>query len=1108
MTIKRRNKLPKRLKERCKKLRIRITKVRNGKRVYKTKKDILKECKKKLKRNKFGSRRNKRSRNGTQKTWYESAIDKIWSVFSREEEEEEDTSFQNAYEQDEDSYDDDVNINDYLNNNSINKVINQNNTVPIFEQGDIDLFNLSNQNNLNHLSQGMKAIDIIHDIKNNFQRGVGAVRNFLKGDSNNDIFNMNTFMEIFKTFDYKSEKKVIAAYIKNGGIRAEYNNNILQIIQNNNNYIVVDGVIQDDKGYDIFTNSCKFCRMNKNTINNNNNTDNMFKARKTILFLKYHYADYVDTGDYVTNSNNYSTIKLTPGGIPTLNQKTNILTIYTKNFLYLLCSNTVNSNDIEHSNWWDTFYGTRADLKINHYDAKEKINKIYNDIQNDVTLDNNKIILLSNFYDFIIDKINLILPNSNNKKLTNNKLTEIFYSSMILLDPNTSDDGKKKFLIKIHKKYHTNELNLFNILDASSGGNYSYNLTVDCFDWISDGIIPNPMLTYGKSYSIYPMIDSNSNSKIIQDGHFLYSLEQKSVQQQFKLQLYIKIPILDDTLTAILDNTLTAIEYSLPFEHNNSDYEIISKFVTIKSTTFEKFENNVIKYITHISNNIINLPHTSANVKQIPYQVINNKNAFLIQMYPDCHTGAYQNTTDVRHWEINNRCIVKLRTTYSALVRYIDANNKIHYIVLSSVLPSNPIVKEYVRLFELCKPKYYNEQSQQTIIPTIDTERMLLSLMNYKRISDVLQYYGLREQLDTEGNKNGLLITKDQSAFLQYFHIKYKLNGNQGPDARIKILLDVQKKNYHFHAFGKKRKNVINNLVKKFEELTNFPLVEYEFYKEGDLVKARQRINSLIVSIKDNQEAIDIVNRIFRLTGIKPTTKKYIREMEIHNKRTKQLNEGRNKENIMKIIKFLQKREKQKRKREEQELKQRLWLRNNPIRTGKGINEVKVINLFNRNNRNNRPQAAGAYGKTKKKRKKRKVKRKTKKKVKKKRKKKVKRRFLYNPNNPKKSFDVYIDKNPKDTIPIKYTTVKDVRNNIRKLERLYKTNKYPHTRIWKVGMILKVRLEAIVKNTGKKKEHFRHAKNYFHFLGQRTKKKGDARKKMVFKFNKTYRKVS
>ena len=29
---------------------------------------------------------------------------------------------------------------------------------------------------------------------------------------------------------------------------------------------------------------------------------------------------------------------------------------------------------------------------------------------------------------------------------------------------------------------------------------------------------------------------------------------------------------------------------------------------------------------------------------------------------------------------------------------------------------------------------------------------------------------------------------------------------------------------------------------------------------------------------------------------------------------------------------------------------------------------------------------------------------------------KTKKQFLYNPDNPKKSFDVYIDKNPNDTI--------------------------------------------------------------------------------------------
>jgi hypothetical protein len=37
--------------------------------------------------------------------------------------------------------------------------------------------------------------------------------------------------------------------------------------------------------------------------------------------------------------------------------------------------------------------------------------------------------------------------------------------------------------------------------------------------------------------------------------------------------------------------------------------------------------------------------------------------------------------------------------------------------------------------------------------------------------------------------------------------------------------------------------------------------------------------------------------------------------------------------------------------------------------------------------------------------------------------KKNKSNFLYNPDNPKKSFDVYINKNPSDIINIKYTIV-------------------------------------------------------------------------------------
>tara|TARA_Y100000992_G_C21266515_1_gene494224 strand:+ start:290 stop:859 length:570 start_codon:yes stop_codon:yes gene_type:complete len=115
--------------------------------------------------------------------------------------------------------------------------------------------------------------------------------------------------------------------------------------------------------------------------------------------------------------------------------------------------------------------------------------------------------------------------------------------------------------------------------------------------------------------------------------------------------------------------------------------------------------------------------------------------------------------------------------------------------------------------------------------------------------------------------------------------------------------------------------------------------------------------------------------------------------------------------------------------------------------------------------------------------------------------------FLYNPNNPKKSFDVYINKNPSDTIPIKYTTINDVKNTIYKLEKLYKTNKYPHKRIWQVGMILKVRLEAMLKNKNKfypkaKNVYQRYllANKYFKFLGKRTKLDQIKRKKLKFTF--------
>jgi hypothetical protein len=113
----------------------------------------------------------------------------------------------------------------------------------------------------------------------------------------------------------------------------------------------------------------------------------------------------------------------------------------------------------------------------------------------------------------------------------------------------------------------------------------------------------------------------------------------------------------------------------------------------------------------------------------------------------------------------------------------------------------------------------------------------------------------------------------------------------------------------------------------------------------------------------------------------------------------------------------------------------------------------------------------------------------------------MKKEFLFNPNDPKKSFDVYVDKNEKDTIPIKYSTLQETKNTIKKLEKLYKEGKYPHKRISQVAMILRVRLRVIKdKNPSIDKGRFNIANKYTEFLKTRTKLKENERKNLKFIF--------
>lgn len=95
-----------------------------------------------------------------------------------------------------------------------------------------------------------------------------------------------------------------------------------------------------------------------------------------------------------------------------------------------------------------------------------------------------------------------------------------------------------------------------------------------------------------------------------------------------------------------------------------------------------------------------------------------------------------------------------------------------------------------------------------------------------------------------------------------------------------------------------------------------------------------------------------------------------------------------------------------------------------------------------------------------------------------------------------KNYDLYSDANPNDTIRIKYKSIEDVINTINKLEKLYKSNKYPHRRISQVVNVMTQRLRVINGND----KRYKLSLKYFNFLKERTKIKNEKeRKKLSFK---------
>ena len=92
-----------------------------------------------------------------------------------------------------------------------------------------------------------------------------------------------------------------------------------------------------------------------------------------------------------------------------------------------------------------------------------------------------------------------------------------------------------------------------------------------------------------------------------------------------------------------------------------------------------------------------------------------------------------------------------------------------------------------------------------------------------------------------------------------------------------------------------------------------------------------------------------------------------------------------------------------------------------------------------------------------------------------------------------KNYDLYSDANPRDTVRIKYSTEKDVKDTVNKLEKMYKSNKITHSRNSQITNVMTQRLRVI----NPKDKRLMLSKKYFDFLKSRTKIKNEKDRKKL-----------
>jgi aldehyde:ferredoxin oxidoreductase len=93
-----------------------------------------------------------------------------------------------------------------------------------------------------------------------------------------------------------------------------------------------------------------------------------------------------------------------------------------------------------------------------------------------------------------------------------------------------------------------------------------------------------------------------------------------------------------------------------------------------------------------------------------------------------------------------------------------------------------------------------------------------------------------------------------------------------------------------------------------------------------------------------------------------------------------------------------------------------------------------------------------------------------------------------------KKYDLYSDANPKDSFRMKYSTIAETKETIKRLKKHEKGKKYSHARIVQIANVLTQRLRVIYNNTGKGKTRYELANRYFEQLKRKTKKLNAAKK--------------